>query len=134
MKSNLKMFAEVAGRVPRAIVRALGAAVAEFTATLNRPEPPEPGSAEDLAQFGVKLDELREALQMFLDDRAVRPRKLRARFSNVIGTNILGYCEIRAFISKPERGAWQVDFERVRAYQSQRRISEDARGQSHRAG
>lgn len=113
--SKFSWTAEIVRRLPRATARALAAAAAEFTATLTRPIPPRPGSAEDLEQFGITSGQFMEALRMLVEGSAVRPGKLRARFGNAPGTNLLSYCEIRGFISKPQGGPWQVDSERVSA-------------------
>lgn len=106
----------IARRVPEAVGRAIGAAVTAFLDTLTRPEAAEPGSVADLATFGVRKEALLEALQMILDDRAVRPRKLLKRFGSASGTNLLSFCEIKRFISKPEGGRWEIDFDRVRGH------------------
>lgn len=121
---KIRRLAGVVRRVPEAMLRALDAAIAEFIATLARPEAAEPGSAADLAEFGVQQQDLREALRMLLDDRAVRPRKLMKRFGNARGTNLLSVCEIRGFISKPEGGPWKIDLDRVR-----RHLAEHGAGQ-----
>ncbi len=114
---KITRLAEIVRRIPRAVVRAFVAAATEFLATLTRPEPPAMGSAEDLSQFGVNEDQFLEALKMFMDDRAVRPRRLRERFGPPMGTNLLSVAEIKGFISKPG-GRWQVDFGSIQAYQA----------------
>ena len=111
-------IAATARRIPRAI----GAAVAAFTATLTRPDPPAAGSAEELARFGVRPEQLLEALAMFTEDGTVRPRRLRARFGAALGTNIMSVCEIGDLVSKPEGSScWVIDSERVRVYEAQHR-------------
>lgn len=112
---------DVVHHVPMALAAAAGA----FLDTLMRPEPPASGSADDLAQFGLTPELFLEALQMFMDTRAVRPGKLRHRFGNAMGTNLLSMAEIRGFISKPERGPWQVDFERIQDYRSRQGVRQE---------
>lgn len=77
------------------------------------------GWANDYTRFAGVLSQAQfsEALQMFLEDRAVRPRKLRARFGDAMGTNLLSLSEIKDFISKPG-DRWVVDVERIKEYQA----------------
>ena len=102
-------------RIARRTPRALSAATAAFIDTLM----PVTGKSLNLAAFRLSEDILREALQIFLDDRAVRPRKLFRRFGKATGMNLLSFCEIRGFITKPESKSWVVNFEQIRAYQAE---------------
>lgn len=111
LRSELTRLARIARRVPRA----LAAALAAFLSTMRRPEPPPAGSAAFLAQFRVEPGQFVQVLEMFLDDRAVRPRRLRQRYGNAGGTNLLSVCEVLNFINKPG-GRWVVDFARIQAH------------------
>lgn len=119
LRSKFSGLAGIVRRLPKAAFRALSAAVAAFFDALTRPEAAPPGSASDLAAFGVRQQDLLEALQMILDDGAVRPRKLYKRFGNAGGTNLLSICEIKGFIAKPKGGPWVADLDRVRGHLAQ---------------